>query len=373
MPKLAIIHFNPIEQYPPVLNWLNFLADSEVPGLEVLVFTMRPAGRRPLFIPRAGNIRIIRPAAQRGGKPAAYARYLWYYIVTTLRLTGWRPDSVLYYETLSGLPAIIYKRYIRKRSALCIHYHEYTSETEYREGMVLSRWIHRYEKKAYRLARWISQTNEDRAALFRKDMAGDDCLPVRVLPNYPPAVWETARKKEPGMASPIRIVYVGALSMETMFTREMADWVACRPGEVIWDIYSDNITQEAREFLESFGGKGIRFCEAVDYFSLPEVLAGYDVGIILYKGHIPNYVYNAPNKLFEYLACGLDVWFPDVMLGCLPYIRQDAWPKVLAVEFCRLTGWDHARAIDRRGLPRLSSGYYAEKIYPVLLDTIKNE
>ena len=56
MLKLAIIHFNPIEQYPPVLNWLNFLADSEAPRLEVRVFTMRPAGRRPLFIGPRGSI-----------------------------------------------------------------------------------------------------------------------------------------------------------------------------------------------------------------------------------------------------------------------------------------------------------------------------
>jgi hypothetical protein len=28
---------------------------------------------------------------------------------------------------------------------------------------------------------------------------------------------------------------------------------------------------------------------------------------VLYKGHIPNYVYNVPNKVYEYLSCGLHV------------------------------------------------------------------
>jgi hypothetical protein len=34
----------------------------------------------------------------------------------------------------------------------------------------------------------------------------------------------------------------------------------------------------------------------------------------LYKGHIPNYIYNVPNKVYEYLACGLQVWYSKDLL-----------------------------------------------------------
>lgn len=57
----------------------------------------------------------------------------------------------------------------------------------------------------------------------------------------------------------------------------------------------------------------VLFCldSGINYSDLPGVIRAYDVGVILYNGHIANYVFNAPNKLFEYLACGLDVWSPS--------------------------------------------------------------
>jgi hypothetical protein len=45
----------------------------------------------------------------------------------------------------------------------------------------------------------------------------------------------------------------------------------------------------------------------VDYYQLPMELVKFDVGLVLYKGTIPNHVYSVPNKVYEYLNCGLDV------------------------------------------------------------------
>ena len=59
---------------------------------------------------------------------------------------------------------------------------------------------------------------------------------------------------------------------------------------------------------------------------MPALLADYDIGLILYKAHTKNYKYNAPNKLFEYLVCGLKVFYPDVMLGIKPYITENIIP-----------------------------------------------
>ena len=45
MRKLAIIHFNPIELYPPVMNWLDFLARKEGEDMQVRVYTMHAPGK----------------------------------------------------------------------------------------------------------------------------------------------------------------------------------------------------------------------------------------------------------------------------------------------------------------------------------------
>ena len=57
-----------------------------------------------------------------------------------------------------------------------------------------------------------------------------------------------------------------------------------------------------------------------------------NIGVILYKCKTLNQRFAAPNKLFEYLACGLDVWFPAEMEGCFEY-ASDAIPRVLKVDF----------------------------------------
>ncbi len=370
MRRLAILHFNAIELYPPVLNWLNFLAENGGREIEVRVITMSNVSAVN-FTPRADNIKIIRSGVMGKKGIRAWLNYLSYYARALLYLVKWRPDTVLYYETLSALPAVIYKKYLRPDSNLFIHYHEYVTPVEYEEGMRLGRWIHGLEKKLYKKAKWISQTNEDRVALFRSDINSDHPLPLFTLPNYPPCSWLSSSRQKTALNDPIRIVYVGALSLETMYTREMAEWVISQSGKVLWDIYSDNITPDAQAFLQSFHGQLIRFNKGVNYFSLPEVLGQYDIGIILYKGHIPNYIYNAPNKLFEYMACGLDVWFPDVMKGCLGYFSPGSSPKIIALDFGQLGGLDLEAVLDRDGLQQASSVYCAENVLPSLLNYMK--
>jgi hypothetical protein len=372
MRKLAIIHFNPIDSYPPVMNWLNFLAARQEKDLQIRVFTMHPGGRGKPFEPGAAGIRISRFGKQGTKKGAAWLNWLAYYIRSTNALIRWRPDAVMYYETLSSFPALFYRKYIRPQSSLFIHYHEYTSIKEYGQGMVLSRWLHEREKIAYPLADWISHTNADRIRLFRDDL-GNPKLALHALPNYPPDSWQAVNRERTVQGSPVKIVYVGALGLDTMYTKEFAEWVNARSGQVTWDIYTDNITPEARHYLGSFGNGLIRLREGVDYYSLPGVLTGYDIGVILYKGHIPNYIYNAPNKLFEYMDCGLDTWFPEVMTGIHPYITTRTYPKVLALDFAGPGEWDLSSLIDRSGLTYAPAGYYAEQVFPELLQNIRGK
>ncbi|HEY4290075.1 MAG TPA: hypothetical protein VGN00_23405 [Puia sp.] len=370
MKKLAIIHFSPIELFPPTMNWLFFLDGAAGEDTRIRVFTMRPGDVSRKLMPESGKIRIIRPvrAGAKGWK--AWSNYVMYYIQTIIGLLLWRPDTVLYYETLSSLPALLYKRYLNRKAGLYIHYHEYTSPAEYEQGMRMSRTLHKLERNSYKLADWISHTNAQRIRLFRSDM-GDTGLPdLYELPNYPPISWEPTGQRNLS-AGPIKVVYVGALSLETMYIAEFAEWVTAQHGKVTWDIYSDNISDETRAYLLSLGVSTIRFREAVDYQALPQVLAAYDIGVILYKGHIPNYVYNAPNKLFEYLACGLDVWFPNVMEGIDPFVTSGTYPKVLSLDFTSLASLDLSAATARSGMSHRPSAYYAEKVLPGLLEQMR--
>ena len=385
MRRLAIIHFSPIELYPPALNFIHFLA-GRLPGdWQVRVFTMHPPAGYPPFMSPSPRIRILRygsAATKQGiGRYGAYAAFYWR---TLLALGTWRPDTLFYYETLSALPALFYKRRLRRRARLFIHYHEYTSPQEYQQGMRLAAWQHRMERKRYRVAEWVSHTNEDRNRFFLADLGGIAVPGLGTLPNYPPASWLGGSRlaegrggaaSQPGEAAgqPLKIVYVGALSLDTMYTREFAEWVTHQQGAVTWDVFTSNADGAALDYLRSCDPALIRLHPAVNYYQLPETLAGYDVGIILYNGHIPNYVYNAPNKLFEYWACGLDVWVPDKLTTSLRFVNEGVFPRIIGLDFAALSGFDWRRAASHGGLKAQPSVYSSERAFDVLWKKMREE
>jgi len=87
----------------------------------------------------------------------------------------------------------------------------------------------------------------------------------------------------------------------------------------------------------------------------------------LYKGIIPSQVLLAPNKIFEYLTCGLDVWYPQQMIGTDPYRTTTTFPKVVALDFTDMHEWTVAKAMDRAGLQFRSYTFsYEEALAPLL-------
>jgi hypothetical protein len=133
-------------------------------------------------------------------------------------------------------------------------------------------------------------------------------------------------------------VYVGAASVRDTFIGEVVEWVLQQPREkVSLAVYVNNCDVQTEQLLQLAAESGVVVVPGgVAYQQLPDVLSQYHVGLILYRGNTPNYVYNAPNKLFEYLACGLDVWYPGCMLGITPYARTNAAPRVVETDFEKL-------------------------------------
>ena len=364
--EVVIIHFQPLELYPPVMNLLTFIA-REYSGEEVTVYTTSPGKKDVLPFQVKGGKISIRRIASIDGQQGAFSRYLNYLLFCLGSLFGLlriRPGKVLYFESLSSFPAWCYKKFFNRKVAIFIHYHEYTSLPEYEAGMKLNRYFHKKEGWLYTRAAWISHTNPERISLFLKDLPEAGILPVHVLPNYPSRSW--ARPASPARQLPVRVVYVGALSMDTMYTGTFTDWILAQDGKVTWHIYSRNMSVEAADYFKGIRSEYIKLMPGMDYDNLPSVLAQYDAGVILYNGHIPNYVFNAPNKLFEYLACGLDVWFPEIMRGCGPYITSGTYPKVLPIDFSRLEKFQPEAAADITGLRYEQPRFCYEEVLPEL-------
>ena len=331
---IVIVHFSPIELYPPVQNLLKELSKSEV---RVLILTTT---NKRFFLPTYGlpskKFKVIRlgKITRNSFIISRLINYVIFHGAAFLTFVFYRPKSVLYFETLSSFAACIYKWLVKDRVKMFVHYHEYTSPERYKT-IPFEYFMHRIERKLYRHFQWVSHTTEQRMVLFESDIQGGISTHARkILPNYPPLNWK--RSPKPQYHVPLRIVYVGALSLTSMYTHEFIEWVVTQGGAVTVDFYTYNYSSDAKKYIERVDLPWIRIHDGVTYQELPSILPGFDVGVILYNGHIPNFVYNAPNKLFEYFACGLDVWFPDVMLGSLPYAIQKGKPKIVPISFMRL-------------------------------------
>jgi hypothetical protein len=368
--KLSIIHFYPLELYPPVLNLLRTMEDT--PGdFKVFVYTTHNhAAGLSNYTSKNSRIRVIRLGTSGSKSPARrYLQYLYFYLTVSAGLIAKGTRKILYYETISALPAWITKLFIRS-TQIFVHYHEYTSSGEYRKGPALIRWFHALEQRMYRKAAWVSHTNHFRMNKFVEDVRGAVPLNVtHILPNYPPRTWY--KEPEVKTGKPVKMVYAGALSLDTMYTKEFAAWVQAQNGAVVWDIYSFNVTESAKQFLKNQAGKYINLLPGVDYEKLPAILSRYHVGIILYNGHIPNYIYNAPNKLFEYAASGLDVWFPDIMIGSLEHqTKADIYPKILALDFTALQNINLEQQVLRDGLILRRPAFYCDQVLAPLVDEL---
>lgn len=336
MDKIFIVHFQPLEKYPPAMNLIRILSrkSNEPVGLQVI--STHPGMGKNLF--NVNGIIIHRVTVWNNfmNRLQRMIMYFQFNFKTLYLLFKNKPTKILYYETLSAGAPCLYKKWFNRNVELFIHYHEYTSPSEYQQGMILNRWLHLLEKRIYKKAVWVSHTNDYRADLFTKDLGEYAPAEVHSMPNYPPESWKDAGNKKFSTDTRIKFVYVGALSLETMYVEEFALYIKANSDRYFWDIYSDNCSADVIQFITDLNVPSISFKGGVQYDALPGILPAYDIGIILYKGHIPNYIYNAPNKLFEYLACGLDTWFPKEMVGSTPYIRSNTRPEVRAVDFKHL-------------------------------------
>lgn len=332
--KLALVHWMPLEMYPPAVNLARELAAQ---GWDVTVFTTR--NRHGLDDFSAPGVTVSRSNSTSRDEGAARAfAYGGFHFRTAAKLISNRPDAVIYFEPQSSLPVYL-AGIARPGMPVFIHHHEYHEPAEFlKPGMRLARIFHNIEKKVlFPRAVWISHTNAARLELFLADNPVGLREKARILPNMPPASWgsEPNRAWSNSPSGPLRMVYVGSLSREDTYIESCVRWIQRQPdNSVTLDIYAYNADDDTREFLQGLNTDAIRFHpEGARYDDLPQLLRGFHTGLILYRARTANFRHNASNKLFEYLACGLDVVFPAPMLGVKQYERSNETPRVIQVDF----------------------------------------
>ncbi len=371
--KVFIIHFQPLELFPPAMNMIDFLGSNT--DLQLIVVTNKKAKSNSLslYTNASDNVRIYRPSMQSASPLLRYLNYFLFYTISFLLLLRYNTAIVWYIETLSSLPAVMYKKMKGTKVNLMVHYHEYTEPGLYKGGMFLSRWMYKLEFKMYQKYSWISHTNPVRLQMFKDDNNLNDYVPdiFHVMPNYPPSSWLKNRNNRVPQNGIKKMVFVGSLGYDNMYLQEVIDWLSAYKNTFLLDVYSYNIDAKARKVLEDAGQDNIKYCGGCDYQNLPEVLKDYDIGLVIYKPFSQNTIHAVSNKVFEYFACGLDVWFSQDMTYTFKYTRENGYPKILPVNFQQMDSFDYRTAISRDGVNYAASNYFYENIYPEILHHIQ--
>jgi hypothetical protein len=311
---------------------MNFIFDAleENPAIKIEVFTTK--NTTSFKTPNFPNTKIYRFGTISQNPVERYASYLWFNLITSIMLLVNRVDKIMVFETLSIFPLWVIS-IIYKNNNGHIHFHEYVSDPERIGSSVYMKILFYLEDQLLKKYS-CSQTNEDRKKLLLIDKPFLKSELVEIRPNIPPKYWwnKYGQFKIKSTAAKIKLVYIGACDKQTMYVKELFDWVKANSHQLELTIISQQIDDQTIGLIASYNTSAIKLLEPIDYYELPKELVKYDVGLVLYKGHIPNFLYNVPNKVHEYLSCGLKVIVNQDLISTVKLGIE----QILAVDFTSL-------------------------------------
>ena len=336
--KIGIIHFLPIEKYPPVLNLINSI--DELNNISSLVITTQRSNGELYKTKKSVVNRIVKISKNSFYR---YYSYLLFNLLGFFELLTFKPKFIFVFETYSILPAFLYKL-IFKNAIIHVHYHEYTSFNEIKSSSKYFKLLHFFEKKMFKKCNYISQTNSDRLAMFLNNYPFIEKNKAFVIPNIPPSNWYefALQNKTINKSKKHKLVHVGALNMKTMYVKEIVNWVISQDGLFVLDFFTDNLSPETEAFIIKANSEYVNLYGSINYFELPNLLVNYDIGITLYNGYIPNHVYSIPNKVIEYLYCGLNVWYSSELLSTSKFIKNEKINGCREIDFSALNSFQIA-------------------------------
>ena len=286
---------------------MNFIYDvlEENPRVQILLFTTK--NTTSYKTPSFPNTTIYRFGKVSSNPLIRYISYIYFNLFSSFILLVSKADFITAFDSLSIFPLWLVKK-AQPKSKVHIHFHEYISEPERKASSAYMKFLYKLEDQL--LVKFpCSQTNEDRKRLFLLDKPFLNQDQVEVRPNLPPKSWwkNFGQYKTPSSDDKIRLVAVGACDNNTMYVREVLDWVTANQELLELTIISQEIPKETKNLILSYHCPVIYFKPPIDYDRLPEELVKYDYGLVLYKGVTNNHIFSVPNKVHEYLACGLHV------------------------------------------------------------------
>ena len=288
MPKALILHFNSIERYPPATNVAEHLKST---GMDVKVVTTA-VGNTPASQGMFTKLKLTWELAK-------------FHLGAMVALTFESFDLVIAYEHLSILP-IQWTRKTNPNQRLWLHFHEYTSPAEIACAGAFSSHCWKHVPAVVERSDFTSHTNGWRLNRFRSDMRLNALTDDRFgcIPNTPPQAWldhtPTQWNSPAPTKRPLRLVYHGALHPDTTYIERLCELLDEGNGELTLDVFTnDNI--------DDISSAHMKVHPSVPYMDLPKVLTEFDLGLIIYRGIIPNHQFSQPNKLWEYLGCKLPV------------------------------------------------------------------
>ena len=366
------MHFQPLELFPPVMNFITTASNKKEFAGNLDVFSTK--NDKSQFEYSNDNVKLnrLKGIAPHFGKLEKLIRYFAIYGRMTLFLLQKKPKTVVYFETLSALPVILYYFLSSKKNkpSVYIHYHELVTISELSKGRWLNKKINSLEQKIYKHIKWISQTNYKRLEIFSEQYRLNiENKKLNTLPNYPPSSWlkKSRHEAESTKNTVIKLIHIGALSTKGMYLENVLEHFGGDPQFTL-DFYSHNFTNETRELISRYENCSIH--GSIAYQEIPKLKGLYDVGLVLYNGMSTNVKFCAPNKIFEYLALDLDVWCSDKLITARDYERLDCYPKMIMVDYENLEEFDVVTALDRKGLNYIQSPYVCEPVYEKLLNVI---
>jgi hypothetical protein len=330
MKEIAIVHFQPLERYPPVMNIINTLANYKDKSKTEVYTTLNPDGN---WFKKEG-IKINRITQNNKSSIKRYWCYFVFNLLTTIKLFIQKPSIILGIETLSFFPIYIYKVF-NKNAYIVLHHHEYYPLDFISKSSAYYKFLHKVEKKLYKLVDCVSLTNDDRLGFFLDDYKFIDKNKLIISENFPPYDWVDIAKqnKKPVPDDIIRIVHVGSLGGQTMYVKEIVDWVIAQNGKYQLDFYTENIETDVKEYLIKLNFNYIRLMGSIKYFELPKMLVNYDIGLTIYKKCFVNTTYLVPNKVLEYLACGLYVWYSSDLISTSKFVKKNKLNGCVEIDF----------------------------------------
>lgn len=342
---IVILHYKPIEFYPTTMALLEKLKSN---NQSIYLFSSSKPATAGLDQIQFTKIRKSRNGIL--GKLATALQLFLLNVKIRNLISGQSSiHSILYFEALSYNLLHLSKNLIPKRGIkLCAHFYEYFNTSEIKRQSRMEYFGYNNPKHAYEQFSWISHSTELRRSRFIQDFKLNRTSQIYTIHNFPPLSWRSTERIENNIQgnNKLKLVYLGALSIESTFILELLDFCSKFKEQVTLDVYSWRMPEDLNEHMRSLTGN-VKQMGSINHSAVRDTLNQYDIGIIMYKPLSDNVTTSLPNKLFEYWACNLNVWIHEELHYCREFVERYPHNGIKFMDFSSIATLNEVPHVER--------------------------